>query len=102
MKSGVWYRLNRWREEQITAGKKPTYGDLVRHYVALNQTERFERVPVGRYNNFVADFLKANKGAPRAHAIAAWEEVKVLDVPKDYESWLRARANERAPLREPL
>src|SRR5262252_8171098 len=30
MKSGVWYRLNRWREEQITKGAQPTYGDLVR------------------------------------------------------------------------
>ncbi len=29
-KSGVWYRLNRWREEQITSGEHPTYGDLVR------------------------------------------------------------------------
>src|SRR5262245_15317695 len=28
-KSGVWYRLNRWREEQITTGEHPTYGDLV-------------------------------------------------------------------------
>ena len=27
-KSGVWYRLNRWREEQITSGEQPTYGDL--------------------------------------------------------------------------
>jgi hypothetical protein len=94
-KSGVWYRLNRWREEQITAGKQPTYGDLVRQYIALNQTERFERVPVGRYNNFVADFLKANKGAPRAEAITAWEELKQLDVPKDYASWVRARAERK-------
>jgi hypothetical protein len=23
-KSGVWYRLNRWREEQITSNKHPT------------------------------------------------------------------------------
>src|SRR5215470_4811977 len=29
-KSGVWYRLNRWREEQIMSGKHPTYGDLIR------------------------------------------------------------------------
>src|SRR4030095_11412884 len=36
-KSGVWYRLNRWREEQITNGNRPTYGDLVQQYVALNR-----------------------------------------------------------------
>src|SRR5947209_15364651 len=36
-KSGVWYRLNRWREEQLTNGKHPTYSDLVRQYIALNR-----------------------------------------------------------------
>jgi hypothetical protein len=36
-KSGVWYRLNRWREDQITSGNRPTYGDLVQQYVALNK-----------------------------------------------------------------
>ena len=91
-KSGVWYRLNRWREEQITSGKHPTYGDLVRQYIALNKMERFERVPHGRYINFVADFLAADKRATRAEAIAAWTELKELDVPKDYASWVKARA----------
>jgi hypothetical protein len=94
-KSGVWYRLNRWREEQITSGKQPTYGDLVRQYVALNTMPRFERIPHGRYINFVADFLEANKSATRAEAIAAWKELKRLDVPKDYVSWVKARANRK-------
>src|SRR4051812_11711067 len=65
-KSGVWYRLNRWREEQITSGTRPTYGDLVRQYVVLNNMQRFERIAIGRYNNFVADFLAADKKATRA------------------------------------
>src|SRR5437868_4642280 len=90
-KSGVWYRLNRWREEQITGGARPTYGDLVRRYVALNQMERFERVPIGRYNNFVADYLKAKAGT-RAEAIDAWEKLKKMDAPKDYASWLKAKS----------
>src|SRR5262249_43195584 len=72
-KSGVWYRLNRWREEQITKGKKPTYGDLVKQYIALNKLERFEKVPHVRYVNFVAEFLAAEEGAKRADAIAAWK-----------------------------
>src|SRR5689334_1530784 len=55
-KSGVWYRLNRWREEQITNGKRSTYGDLVRQYIALNKTAQFEKIPHGRYINFVAEF----------------------------------------------
>jgi hypothetical protein len=94
-KSGVWYRLNRWREERITRGAHPTYGDLVRQYVALNKAPRFERIPHGRYINFVADFLKAGKSATRAEAIAAWNELKKLDVPKDYASWVKARAKRR-------
>jgi hypothetical protein len=91
-KSGVWYRLNRWREEQITKGAKPTYGDLVRQYIALNRKERFEQIPIACYNNFVADFLAANTGTSRADVIAAWNELKALDVPKDYRSWVKARA----------
>src|SRR5204863_7151103 len=65
-KSGVWYRLNRWREEQIANGEHATYGDLVRQYIALNKMQRFERVPHGRYINFVADFFEADKRATRA------------------------------------
>src|SRR5262245_15338989 len=93
-KSGVWYRLNRWREEQITSGKHPTYGDLVRQYIVLNKMQRFERVPQVRYINFVADFLGADKRATRAEAIAAWKELKELDVPKNYVSWVKARAKQ--------
>jgi SAP domain-containing protein len=90
-KSGVWYRLNRWREEQITNGNRPTYGDLVQHYVALNRVERFDKVPHARYINFVAAFLAAEKGGTRSDAIAAWTELKTMDIPKDYDSWVNAR-----------
>ena len=95
-KSGVWYRLNRWREERIASGAYPTYGDLVRQYVVLNRMPRFERIPVGRYINFVADFLEADKKATRAEIIAAWNELKKLDVPKDHASWVKARAKRKA------
>jgi SAP domain-containing new25 len=89
-KSGVWYRLNRWREQQITNGHRPTYGDLVHQYVAFNRMERFEKIPHGRYINFVAEFLAAAKGT-RSDAIAAWAELKTMDIPKDYASWVKAR-----------
>ena len=89
-KSGVWYRLNRWREEQITSGRRPTYGDLVRQYIALNKVERFEKIPHGRYINFVAEFLAANKGATREEGIVAWRALKKLDAPKKYASWLKS------------
>ena len=94
-KSGVWYRLNRWREEQITAGNKPTYGDLVRQYIALNRMERFEKIPHVRYVNFLADFLAREKGATRVEAIAAWEKIKKMDAPNTYESWVKAQSRRR-------
>lgn len=93
-KSGVWYRLNRWREEQITKGASPTYGDLVRQYIALNKLDRFGRASHGRYYvYFLADFLKENPGATRAEAIAAWKQVKKMNAPNEYASWAKARAN---------
>jgi len=35
---------------------------MVRRYIALNKVERFEKIPHGRYINFVAEFLAAEKG----------------------------------------
>jgi SAP domain-containing new25 len=90
-RSGAWYWLNRWREEQITKGARPTCGDLVRRYIALNRAPRLDKIPIARYNNFVADFLRADKRATRAEIIAAWNALKTLDVPKDYASWIKAR-----------
>jgi hypothetical protein len=90
-KSGVWYRLNRWREEQITKGNQPTYGDLVQHYVALNQVAKFAKIPYDCYINFIAEFLATEKDATRADAVAAWAELKTMNVPKNYASWVKAR-----------
>ena len=89
-KSGARYRLNRWREEQLTKGIKPTYEALVKEYVRLNQTTKpFAHIPSGRYINFLADFLAAEKGATREQAIRAWKKLKMLDIPKDYRSWVQ-------------
>jgi hypothetical protein len=54
--------------------------------------QRFERIPHPRYINFVADFSKPTGGQREAKAIAAWTELKELDIPKDYGSWVKARA----------
>jgi hypothetical protein len=87
-KSGARYRLNRWREEQLTGGIKITYRDLVKQYVKLNQTrERFAQIPHGRYINFISDFFAAEKNATREQALRAWEKIKKMDVPKNYRSW---------------
>jgi SAP domain-containing protein len=92
-RSGVRYRLNRWREAQILSGVKLTYGDLVKEYVRLNQsTERFAQVPHVRYINFMSDFLAAETGATKQQAIKAWSILKSMDVPKTYSAWVRARS----------
>ena len=90
-KSGVWYRLNRWREDQVTNGNRPTYGTLVKQYVALNRMDRFDKIPYGCYINFFAEFLRAEKSGTRSDAIAAWVELKSMDTPKNYASWVKAQ-----------
>jgi hypothetical protein len=91
-KSGTRYLLNRWREEQLRQDHRITYGDLVRHAIELNRTKNGPlRVEHGRYINFISDFMKANKRAPKGEAIAAWNALKKLDTPKTYEAWLKAR-----------
>ena len=91
-RSGARYRLNRWREQRIAAGKTPTYGDLVREYVRLcRPAVKFDRVAHGRYYvYFMADFLRGEPEASRAAAIRAWHELKRLDVAKSYGAWKKA------------
>jgi hypothetical protein len=90
-KSGARYRLNRWREEQLTKGKKINYGDLVKQYVKLNQIEEpFEQIPVVCYINFLSDFLNSENNATRADALAAWKQLKRMNVPKTYRDWRKA------------
>jgi hypothetical protein len=92
-KSGVRYRFNRWREEQLANGVKLTYRDLVEEYVRLNQTTRsFAQIPYDCYINFLSDFHAGEKGATREDAIKAWRKLKSLDVPKNYREWKRAQS----------
>ena len=96
-KSGARYRLNRWREEQLTKGVKLTYEALVKEYVRLNQTTKpFAHIPSPRYINFLADFLAAEKGVSREQAIKAWKKLKTLDLPKDYRSWAKYQSSKRS------
>ena len=93
-KSGVRYRLNRWREVQLIKGVKLTYVDLVEEYIRMNQTrEPFAQIPHGRYINFISDFLAAEKGATREQAMRAWKKLKALDVPKNYRSWVKSQSS---------
>ena len=86
--SDTCYLLNQWREEQIAAGRKITYRDLVLQAIALNKSKTGPlRVQSGRYINFISDFMRDNKGASHAEAVKAWHEVKAMDVPKTYAGW---------------
>lgn len=95
-RAGTRYLLNRWREEQLAAGRPITYGDIVRQAIELNQTKRGPlRLAHGRYVNFISDYMAQNRGAPQADAVRAWEEVKRLDMPKTYAAWAAARGRSR-------
>ena len=93
-RSGARYRLNRWREAQLMRGARITYRDLVKEYVRLNRPETtHRRAPIGRYINFLSDFMAANPGATMAAGIRAWKSVKRLNSPKSYGAYARnARA----------
>jgi hypothetical protein len=91
-RSGSRYRLNRWRDAQLTRGAHITYRDLVKEYVRLNRPETtHRRAPSGRYINFLSDFLAANPEATMAAAIRAWKTVKAMDSPKNYRAFARTK-----------
>jgi hypothetical protein len=91
-RSGVRYRLNRWREKQIAKGVRITYRDVVEEYVRLSQSDApFAQIPHGRYINFVADFFAAEKNATRDQVTKGWAELKKMDVPKTYRSWVASK-----------
>ena len=90
---GTRYLLNRWREEQITSGKRITYRDLVEQAITLNRTKKGPlRIEHGRYMNFISDFM-ANEARPsHGDAVKAWNELKKMDAPKTYTAWTRRRS----------
>jgi hypothetical protein len=95
--SGTRYLLNRWREQQIAAGRVITYRDLVLQAIALNQSKHGPlRMEHGRYVNFISDYMANNHGAAHADAVTAWHEVKAMDAPKTYAEWVRSS---RRPIR---
>ncbi len=88
--------MNRWREQQLAAGRRITYRDLVLKAIELNATKTGPlRIEHGRYMNFVSDFMRANSGARHAAAVRAWHELKKLDAPKTYVAWEKARAGRK-------
>ena len=90
---GTKYLLNRWREKQLTRGKKITYGDIVRQAIHLNQTKKGPlRTEHGRYNNFTSDYLASHKGATQKDVAKAWNELKMMDVPKTYAAYANAKS----------
>lgn len=84
-KSGVWYWLNRWREDNID--NQITYGDLINKFLDLsNKKERLPQIPSTKMNNFISDFIEAKEGGKK-EALEIWEKLKKMDISKTYESW---------------
>ena len=92
-RSGARYRLNRWRDAQLTRGAPITYRDLVIEYVRLNRPETTHRRPTSSryYIYFLSDFMAANPGATMAAGIRAWKALKKMNAPKDYRAFSRKR-----------
>ena len=87
-RSGSRYRLNRWRDAQLARGARITYRDLVKEWVRLNRPETtYRRVPIGRYINFLSDFMVANPGSTMKAAIRAWKAVKKMNASKNYRAF---------------
>jgi hypothetical protein len=81
--NGYWYldQLKHFAERiGIPAAKTLRKDELEKAIVAFLRT---------------AAFLAADQEATRPAAIAAWTELKELDVPKNYASWVKARAQRK-------
>lgn len=86
-KSGQWYWLNRWREENMEQSRAITYGDLVNELIRLSQVPgRLPQIPSARRNNFVSDFLADGAGS-KDEAAQAWRDLKALPIQKTYAAW---------------
>ncbi len=93
-RSGARYRINRWREENLTKGARITYADLVAEYVRLSRSDvRYARIGPTRYINFLGEFLEKEKFATHARARVAWKRLKSFDAPKSYRAWKKWSAS---------
>ncbi len=87
-RDGTKYRLNRWRDEQLTKGNPITYEDLAKAYVQINNSNKpRKRIKGSYYMYFLEDYMKNEPNAKREDGIKAWHELKNLDIPKSYKDW---------------
>ncbi len=87
-RDGTKYRLNRWRDEQLSQGKPINYGDLAKAYVKINDTnEPRKRIQGSYYMYFLEDYMKNEQNAKRKDGIKAWHKLKKMNLPKTYADW---------------
>lgn len=86
-KSGAKYWLNRWREKEIEKGNTITNDDLIKEYIKLNNINRLLQIPSAKFNNFITGYFKNEKRKTRTDAVKAWEKLKKMNIPKDYNLW---------------
>ena len=99
-KSGVRYRFNRWREEQLAKGVKLTYRDLVEEYVRLNQTTQpfaSGRVPRDGRRSGRRRLRRSRRTRGRSSSRAARFRTSGCWTPRGVASRSWASAGARAP-----
>ncbi len=90
-RQGTKYRLNRWRDKQLTDGNPITYRDLAKAYVEINNSDKpRKRIQGTYYMYFLADYLKNEPNATRKEGLKAWHKLKKMDIPKTYREWKKA------------
>ena len=64
------------------------YGDLIHEFIRLNDPEvKFDRIPVGRYINFITDYMANEENPTRQQALGAWKKLKNQNIEKEYSAW---------------
>ena len=87
-------RVNIFRKDSIAAGKKITYGDLIKEWQKEHQQRKDKTIKLPimsscEYNQFTRDYYAANPNAPRQKVIAAWKQARLLAGAHTYKAWLK-------------
>lgn len=85
-------RVNIFRNEQLAAGKKITYGDLIKAWLKEHEQRKDKsiKLPIMQsceYNQFTRDFYAAEPNAKRKTVIAAWKKIRSVAGKHTYANW---------------
>ena len=91
-------RINIFRNEQLAAGKKLTYGDLIKHWLKEHEQRKNKSIKLPimascEYNQFTRDFYTAEPNAERKTVIAAWKKIRSVAGKHTYANWKKLFKN---------